>query len=164
MSELEKRVRNGKVRWVARYFDPDGRRRGKTFDRKVDAQQYLRQVETSKLSNSYVDPARGKITMSAFADKWLATQGHLKRSTLARYQGIVDKWIKPRWGNVPLGKVTHADVAEWISNIRLSAASVQYIHRVIYLILELAVRDGRILETLPSAYAFRRLGKPRSVT
>jgi integrase len=144
MSELEKRVRNGKVRWVARYFDPDGRRRGKTFDRKIDAQRYLHQVETSKLTNSYVDPTRGKITMQVMADKWLKTQGHLKPSTLARYQGIVDKWIKPRWGHVPLSKVAHADMAEWISGIRLSAASVQYIHRVMFLILELAVRDGRI--------------------
>ena len=32
MSELERRIRGGKVRWVARYFDPDGRRRGKVFD------------------------------------------------------------------------------------------------------------------------------------
>jgi integrase len=40
--------------------------------------------------------------------------------------------------------VTHADVAEWISSIRLAPASVTYIHRVVYLMLELAVRDGRI--------------------
>ena len=66
---------------------------------------------------------RGKITVGPWADKWLATQGHLKPSTLARYEGIVAKHIKPRWGNTPLAKVTHADVAEWISSIRLSAAS-----------------------------------------
>ena len=35
MSELERRIRGGKVRWVARYFDPDGRRRGKVFDRRL---------------------------------------------------------------------------------------------------------------------------------
>jgi integrase len=145
MSEPEKRIRNGRIRWYVRYFDPSGSRRSKTFDRKVDAQRFQRQVETSiRDTNSYIDPSRSKITCGVFADKWLKTQGHLKPSTLARYQGIVAKWIKPRWGNVPLSKVAHADVAEWISGIRLSAASVQYIHRVMYLILELAVRDGRI--------------------
>jgi hypothetical protein len=66
VAEIEKRIRNGKVRWVARYFDPDGRRRGKVFDRKVDAERFLRQIETSKDTSSYVDPARGKITMSPF--------------------------------------------------------------------------------------------------
>jgi integrase len=157
MSEPEKRIRNGKVRWYVRYFDPSGKRVSKTFDRKVDAQRFLHHVETSKNTDSYIDPARGKITMSTFGDKWLRTQGHLKPSTLARYQGIVDKWIKPRWGNVPLSKVAHADMAEWVSGIRLSAASVRYVHRVMFLILELAVRDGRISRN-PAAGV--RLPKP----
>jgi integrase len=145
MSEPEKRIRNGRIRWYVRYFDPSGMRKSKTFDRKVDAQRFQRQVETSiRDTNSYIDPSRSKITCRAFADKWLNTQGHLKPSTLARYQGIVAKWIKPRWGSTPLNKITHADVAEWVSDIRLSAASVRYVHRVMFLILELAVRDGRI--------------------
>jgi integrase len=144
MSELERRIRGGKVRWVARYFDPDGRRRGKVFDRKVDAQRFQALIETSKITGNYVDPARGKITAGPMADKWLETQGHLKPSTYARYAGIVEKWIKPRWGTTPLVKITHEDVAAWISSIRLSAASVQYVHRVFSLILELAVRGGRI--------------------
>lgn len=144
MAEIERRIRNGQVRWVARYFDPDGRRRGKVFDRKVDAQRFQAQTQTSKATGNYVDPARGKITTGPMADKWLETQGHLKPSTYARYAGIVEKWIKPRWGTTPLVKITHEDVAAWISSIRLSAASVQYVHRVFSLILELAVRGGRI--------------------
>ena len=144
MSDLERRIRGGRVRWVARYFDPDGRRRAKTFDRKVDAQRFQAQIETSKITGNYVDPARGKIMTGPMADKWLETQGHLKPSTYARYAGIVERWIKPRWGTTPLVKIAHEDVAAWISSIRLSAASVQYVHRVFSLILELAVRSGRI--------------------
>jgi integrase len=144
VSEPERRIRNGKVRWYIRYFDPSGNRKSKTFDRKVDAQRFLHQVETSKATDSYIDPARGKITVGVFADKWLKTQSHLKPSTLARYAGIVEKWIKPRWGSVQLSKVGHVDIAEWISEIRLAPASVVYVHRVLFLILELGVRDGRI--------------------
>jgi integrase len=142
VAEIEKRIRNGKVRWVARWND--GRRRAKVFDRKIDAENYLAQVKTSRLSGSYVDPARGKMRMNLWCDKWLKTQSHLKPSTYARYEGIVGKHIKPRWGSTPLVKVQHEDVAEWISSIRLSPASVQYIHRVFSLIMELAVRGGRI--------------------
>lgn len=159
MSEIEKRIRSGRVRWVARYFDPDGRRRGKVFDRKVDAERFLRQIETSKDTSSYIDPNRGKITMSPFGDKWLATQGHLKPSTYARYEGIVSKHIKPKWGNVPLAKITHEDVAEWISSIRLAPASVAYIHRVLYLILELAVRSGRIARNPAHGVRLRKMPK-----
>jgi integrase len=56
----------------------------------------------------------------------------------------VSKHIRPRWGTTPLAKITHEDVAEWISSIQLAPASVAYIHRVLYMILELAVRSGRI--------------------
>jgi integrase len=142
MSEIERRVRNGKIRWVARWND--GRRRAKVFDRKVDAQRWLDQTRTSLAAGSYVDPARGKMRMNLWCDKWLKTQSHLKPSAYARYEGIVEKWIKPRWGPTPLVKVQHEDVAAWISSIRLSPASVQYIHRVFSLIMELAVRSGRI--------------------
>jgi hypothetical protein len=93
------------------YFEPDGRRRGKVFDRKIDAERFLREIGTSIDRNSHVDPSRGKITMSPFGDKWLATQGHLKPSTYARCEGIVSKHIKPRWGTTPLVKITHEDGA-----------------------------------------------------
>jgi integrase len=40
--------------------------------------------------------------------------------------------------------MSHAEIAAWISGIKLAPASVRYIHRVLYLVLELAVRDGRL--------------------
>ena len=47
-------------------------------------------------------------------------------------------------GHHTTGEVDHEDVAQWISEIRLSAASVAYIYGVFSLILELAARSGRI--------------------
>ena len=41
MASIEKRVRNGTVSYRARYRDPTGRQRVKTFRRKVDAEKYL---------------------------------------------------------------------------------------------------------------------------
>src|SRR4029450_10603229 len=61
----------------------------------------------------------------------------------AVHRGIVEKYVRPRWGDVPLSKLSHADIAAWISSINLAPASVRYIHRVLFLVLELAVRDGR---------------------
>ena len=72
MSRPEKRIRNGKVRWYARYYDPSGRQLAKTFNRQVDAERFLRQIETAKdNNNNYVDPARGKITVGAWAPTWM---------------------------------------------------------------------------------------------
>jgi integrase len=144
MAEIRKRVRNGKTTWLARYYDPDGSRISRTFTREKAAKDYLVKVENSKLDQSYIDPARMRLPVGDMADLWLATQGHLKPSTMARYSGIVTKYVKPRWGRTPLGKVSHADIAAWISSIRLAPASKVYIHRVLYLILELAKHDRRL--------------------
>jgi hypothetical protein len=43
-------------RWLARYDDPDGRARSKTFARKLDAERFLATVETDKLCGTYLDP------------------------------------------------------------------------------------------------------------
>ncbi len=159
MAEPERRIRNGRVRWYVRYFDPSGKRHAKVFDRKVDAKNYLTTIENSILTGSYIDPSLAKIKMGPWCDKWLATQGHLKPSTYARYEGIVTKWITPRWENVPLGKIEHEDVAEWISSIRLAPASVRYIHRVPYLVLELAV-PRRISHNRAAGVKLPKIGEP----
>jgi hypothetical protein len=68
-------------------------------------------------------------------------------STYARYDGLVAKHIKPRWGGVPLYKIAHEDVAEWISGIRLAPGTVRYIHTVLHMMLELAARSKESLTT-----------------
>jgi integrase len=127
-----------------RYRTPDGKSRSKTLKRKVDADRFLNSVEHSKDVGSYVDPSRSKITMGTWASAWCQSQTHLKPSTRARYEGILSKHIVPRWGGTPIHRVNHADVQTWISSLVLAPATVRYIHRVFSLIMELAVRDGRI--------------------
>ena len=41
MAHIDRRDRNGAVRYVARYVDPTGRERSKSFTRRADAQKYL---------------------------------------------------------------------------------------------------------------------------
>jgi integrase len=127
-----------------RYRTPDGKSRSKTLKRKVDADRFLTSVEHSKDVGSYIDPSRSKITVGTWASAWCQSQTHLKPSTRARYEGILSKHIVPRWGGTPIHRVDHADVQTWISSLVLAPATVRYVHRVFSLIMELAVRDGRI--------------------
>jgi hypothetical protein len=87
----------------------------------------------------------------------------LPQAAAARYAGIVPKYVKPRWEKVPIGKVSHADVADWISTIRLSPASVRYVHRVFYLVLEPAVRDSRMSRNPAQGYGSRKPQRPKAV-
>jgi hypothetical protein len=55
----------GRNRWRARWRDPAGRQRTKSFARKVDAERFLLGVEDAKLRGAYVDPAAGKVNFGS---------------------------------------------------------------------------------------------------
>ncbi|MCU1655613.1 MAG: xerD [Pseudonocardiales bacterium] len=147
MSSIEKRTTTGQARWYARYRDPSGKQRTKSFARKVDAERYLAGIETAKLSGSYIDPRRAAVTVGAFAEQWQAAQAHLKASTRDRYAGLLRTHVEPRWASVRLSDVNHAAVQAWVSELadQHSPSVAIKAHRVLSLVLALAVRDGRLV-------------------
>jgi integrase len=147
MSSIEKRTRNGQLRWYVRYRDPAGKQRTKVFGRKIDAERYVTTIDSAKLTGSYVDPKRAAVTVGNFADQWLAAQGHLKPSTRGRYAGLLRTRVLPRWSSVRLADVSHAAVQAWVSELASahSASAAVKAHRVLSLVLSLAVRDGRLV-------------------
>ena len=180
MASIEKRAREGKLRWYARYRDPMGQQRTKTFDRKGDAERFLTSIESSKLAGSYIDPALSRLTVGEWSERWLASQAHLKPSTRERYAGILREHVKPRWEKVRLADVSHADVQTWVAELRtkprpgkprigpdgkeiplppLSAATVRKVHRVLSLVLALGVKDGRLVRNVAEG-----MNLPRVVT
>src|SRR5215218_11026616 len=68
MASAEKRVRNGRARWYARYRTPDGQKRTRTFARKADADHFLVEIEASKQRGSFVDPRRVSPTVGDWAE------------------------------------------------------------------------------------------------
>ncbi|GIH49114.1 hypothetical protein Mro03_42930 [Microbispora rosea subsp. rosea] len=57
MGSVEKRVRDGKVTYLARWRDDARRQRKRSFSRKIDAERFLAQVEADILRGQYVDPS-----------------------------------------------------------------------------------------------------------
>ena len=162
MASIEKRIRNGETTWRAHYRTPSGVQRNKSFGRKLDAERFLAGVENAKLTGTYVDPALAQVTVGEWADRWLAGQAHLKPSTHSRYAGILRSHVIPRWGRVKIGGVSHADVQSWVTSLAeaLSPASVQKVHRVLSLVLDLAVKDGRLVRNVATGVNLPRVGKP----
>jgi hypothetical protein len=126
MAEPEKRVRNGKVRWYARYYDPSSKRHSKVFDSKGEADRFLTSVGMSKITGSYVDPNRSKVTVGMMADQWLDAKLDLAPKTRERYEGIVRAHIRPRWGKVGLSDVTHGEVQRWLARLEVSYAGLRW--------------------------------------
>ena len=69
MSHIQKRADR---RYRARWLDPDGRERSRTFTRKADAERHLAAVEGAKLSGAYVSDAN-PITVGEYARQWAGT-------------------------------------------------------------------------------------------
>jgi len=161
MASIEKRSRDGRTTWRAHYRSPAGAQRNKTFSRKTDAERFLAGVENSKTTGAYVDPALAKVTIGDWADRWLAGQAHLKPTTHARYAGILRKHIRPSWGTVKLANVAHADVQVWVTALSKehAPATVQKIHRVLSLILDMAVKDGRLARNVATGVNLPRIAK-----
>ena len=56
MGHIERRVWSGKVSYRARYRDPAGHERSKSFDRKADAERWLAEIEHAKARGLWTDP------------------------------------------------------------------------------------------------------------
>lgn len=144
MAWIEKRP-NG--RWRTGYRDAAGKQHYKTFDRKIDARQWGDGVSVSLVSGSYVDPKASRVTVGAWAERWIEGKANLKASTRERYAGVLATHVLPRWSTVRLANVSHADVQAWIAQLvagGLAPASVHKVHRVLSMVLATAVKDGRL--------------------
>lgn len=74
MASIDKRP-DGK--WRARYRErPGGPQRARHFDRKVDAERFLTNVQSRLLDGSYIDPSAGQQTLRDYASAWQAAQVH----------------------------------------------------------------------------------------
>jgi integrase len=163
MASITKRLDG---RWRARYRDATGREHARHFTRKVDAQAWLDEVTTAVQTGTYADPAKAKITLEQWSQRWLATKVDLKPSTRARYDGLLRVNILPRWAAVRLADITHEGVAAWVAQLSasgLSASTVRQAHRVLSLVLSLGVRDGRLARNPADHVPLPRAGKRERV-
>jgi hypothetical protein len=78
------------------------------------------EVTTAVQTGTYADPAKAKITLEQWSQRWLATKVHLKLSTRARYDGLLRVNILPRWAAGRLADITHEGVAAWVAQLSAS--------------------------------------------
>ncbi|MGI8807923.1 MAG: tyrosine-type recombinase/integrase [Acidimicrobiales bacterium] len=137
MAHVEKR---GPGRWRARYRDPVGIERSKTFDRRIDAERWLTSVEHAKLSGAYVDPTAGRITFGDWAMHWLDGPGK-RPSAWARDESIIRVHLLPPLGNRALGTINPGDVQGLVTTwaVRSAARTARRQYDTLRAILNAAV-------------------------
>ena len=133
-------------RFRVRYRKPDHAQTDKRgFRTKRDAELFLASVEVSKARGEFVDATAGRLTVGEIGADWIRHQDHLKPSSALPLEIAFRLHVSPRWAAIPVSGVQFSDVQNWVSNIDGGATKVIRAYGVLAAILDVAVRDRRIL-------------------
>jgi hypothetical protein len=112
----------GKVtRWRARYVDNAGKEHTRHFDRKVDAQNWLKEAMASIVRGDHVAPKVARLTVGEWGDKWLDGYRTRRKSTVRQVE-VHLKLIKEHFGAVPMASVKPSDVRGWTAQLKAEGA------------------------------------------
>lgn len=149
MANKNKGIRKlGHRNYKAWYRDARGKQHEKSGFETIAAAERWRSAELDKIDRGeWVDPKRGRLTVGAWADKWLAGKVDLKPSTSETYRSLIEVQIKPTWATVPLVQVNNEDVAAWVGQMSrngLSASRVRQAHTIFNSMMAAAVAAKRL--------------------
>ena len=114
MASVEKRVRNGRTTYEARWRDDQGRQRKKSFGKKGDADRHAATVEADKARGTYVEPS--KTTVAEYARRWAETRPH-RPTTARRTEMMIRLHIDgTRLGGRRLADVRPSEVQAWATD------------------------------------------------
>lgn len=134
------------AQWRAGFRAADGREHSRSFERKVDAERWLRDQEWKLDRGTWVDPAAGNVPLREYAQEWLAGR-ILKPKTLEGYRSLLSSRILPTLGEQSLSKTTRADVRIWVAEMveeGLSASRIEQARSLLASIFRQAVDDGLV--------------------
>jgi integrase len=141
-------------RYQARYPGPDGvvRTAPETFARKSDADRYLVLVEGQIARHEWIDPARAKVKLADYAERWIAQRPNLRPRTVQLYTWLLGRYITPYLGSVELGRLDTPMIREWRAKLLgngVSQGMVAKAYRLLRAVLMTAVNEDRILPRNP---------------
>jgi integrase len=147
LAHVERRVRNGRVSYPARYRDPAGREHGRVFARKVDAQRFLTEMENAKLRGIWTNPALGRVLFEQWFVEWRRTTASLRPNTEARDERLFRLHLLPRFGAMPLAGIGQREVRAWVADLTekgLAPSTVQRAYQLLTKVMAAAVDAGMI--------------------
>ena len=150
MGHIERRVWSGKASYRARYRDPTGRERSKSFSRKVDAERWLAEVEHTKTRGMWTDPRLGRVRFADWLAAWWSTTTNLRPTTQARDETLLRLHALPRFGNMPLVAIRQLEVRAWVAELSasgLAPATVVKTYQLLGKVMAAAVDAGYLAQT-----------------
>ncbi len=143
---IEKRA--GERGYRARYRDPLGEQRSKTFARKADAERFLIEMESDKACARWIDPRSAEMPVATWAEEFLRLCRRLSPTTLEAYRRDLRKYVLPRFGADRLGRIPPEEVENWLNDeidAGIAPSSVHRHYRTLRRMLQVAVDKQKIL-------------------
>ena len=140
-------IKTDQGRWKARLSVPGQGTRNKTFNRKIDAEKWLRNEQARLDRSEWTDPRLARTTFAEWAIPWLDTRRHLKPKTLASYESLLTVHLLPHFGQLPLAAIDPLMIETWVVELTdrgLSASRTRQAHQLLSMILKAAVRARRL--------------------
>ncbi len=133
--------------FIARYRDPGGRERSKSFRTRAEAKAFLNSVEDAKQRGDWTNPAGAKVKFKFYADQYVAGLTHVRPGTKQKIEGHLNNQILPIFGGMPLGAIRPTDIRAWVGQLAedgLASSTIVGVYRTFSKILKIAVIDGLI--------------------
>lgn len=113
---------NGKRRYSIDYKDSTGKRVWKVVDgNERDAIRARADIQLRMSKGERI--VRTRQTIEELAEDYLRTQtGHLRPSTLAHYEYVLDHWVIPRLGERKLSEIDVNTIADFVAEMRQTLA------------------------------------------
>jgi integrase len=156
VAHIQKRTRSRKPAYVARYLDPQGQERSRSFRTEREAERFLIQVEAAKLNGSFLDPAASRLTFNQWADQWWqvwAADPDRSPTTLAAADSRLRCHLRPTFGRRRLSEITASSIRQWQYELRskkLEQGTVMACRSLLNRILQ-AAEDERLIPANPVA-------------
>jgi integrase len=142
--------KDGSTIWQARYTDPlrgGTHKIEKTFRTRQEAEDWLTSQRASVLHGTHIDPRQAERPFAEVIAAWKESwAGRLSPTTARRYDSIIDNYLAPAFGPLPIGRVTHEAVQRYINglaaNPKLAPGTVRNVYAVLRTAMARAVRMG----------------------
>lgn len=105
-------------RYAARYVDQEAKEHQRVFTLKREADVWLRQQLAAVDAHEHVSPRAGRISVKLFYEEFVeGTDGHQAKKTRTRRASWWRLYLEPRWGSVPVNRITPAAVRSWVTEL-----------------------------------------------
>src|SRR5437868_5454030 len=103
--------------WQARYRDPLGRQRTRSFATKADARAFLGLVDLELAQGRWRDPNAGNVAFRDACQVWLESNPAKRATTLARDATVLRAHVVPLLGDVPMNRLTPGHVQSVVNEM-----------------------------------------------